>query len=77
MVVHWQRPTESVNGYIVVYSGGVPIEVDDGDLLSVKLIGLIEGNVYNVAVMSYIDLPSEKTNPITIVLEYSETSNCK
>ena len=77
MVVHWQRPTESVNRYIVAYSGGIPIEVDDGDLLSVKLIGLIEGNVYNVAVMSYIDLPSEETNPITIVLEYSETSNCK
>ena len=76
LIVHWEPSAEPINGYIVLYAEDKLVEIHDAKALSAKLIDLIEGNVYKIFVLSYIDLPSEQTGPISIVLD-SEPNTCK
>ena len=76
IIVHWEPSTEPINGYIVLYAEDELVEIEDGKSLSAKLTDLIEGNVYKISVLSYIDLPSEQSEPISIVLD-SEPNTCK
>ena len=78
IIVYWELSTETVNGYIVLYAAEDQlIEVDDGKSRNLTIVGLAEGNIYNISVLSYIDLPSEMTTPISILLQYSPTITCK
>ena len=77
IIVHWEPSAEPINGYIVLYAEDELIETEDVKSLSAKLTDLIEGNIYNISVLSYIDLPSEQTKPISILLQYSPTITCK
>ena len=77
IIVQWEPSTETVNGYIVLYAAEDQlIEVDDGKSRNLTIVGLAEGNIYNISILSYIDLPSEMTTPISFLLQYP-TITCK